>query len=221
MPEKVISSKQMSEIDQYTINNIGIPSMVLMERASLGVAQTLLKNTDASSSILVVCGTGNNGADGVATARMIALQNRPVNILLIGDEENSSEQMKQQLLIARNIGIPIYNELNTINWKNYTVFVDALFGIGLSRDVEGTHKEAISKINEASDSYVISVDIPSGLSGDTGDIMGVAVKANVTVTFGWKKTGMITVKGKEISGEIITHDIGYPRDLLKENNILK
>lgn len=221
MSEKVITSKQMSEIDQYTINEIGIPSMVLMERAALGVAQTLLSNTTSSSTILVVCGTGNNGADGVAVARMLALQHRQVEVLLIGNEEKSSEQMKQQLAIARNIGVNVYNELNAVNWENYTVFVDALFGIGLSRDIEGPHREALNKINETQDSYVISVDIPSGLSGDTGDIMGVAIKANITVTFGWQKTGMITVKGKEICGEIVTHNIGYPKNILKENNILK
>lgn len=221
MSEKVVTSQQMSEIDQYTIDKIGIPSIVLMERASLGVAQTLLNHTDASSNILAVCGTGNNGADGVAVARMIALQNRQVEVLLIGNEEKSSEQMQQQLAIARNIEVPISNDPNTIEWHKYSVFVDALFGIGLSRNVEGPHKKAINKINENQDSYVISVDIPSGLSGDTGDIMGAAIKANTTVTLGWQKTGMITVKGKEICGEIIIHDIGYPRDLLKENNILK
>lgn len=221
MSEKVITSKQMSDIDQYTINEIGIPSMVLMERAALGVAKTLLSNTASSSTILVVCGTGNNGADGVAVARMLALQNRQVEVLLIGNEEKSSEQMKQQLAIARNIGVNVYNKLKAVNWENYTVFVDALFGIGLSRDVEGPHREAINKINETQDSYVISVDIPSGLSGDTGDIMGAAIKANITATFGWQKTGMITVKGKEICGEIVTHDIGYPKNILEENNILK
>lgn len=221
MSEKGITSKQMSEIDQYTINEIEIPSMVLMERASLGISQTLFNHTDSNSNILAVCGTGNNGADGVAVARMVSLQDRQVDILLIGDESKSSEEMKQQLAIARNIGTAIYKESNAINWKNYTVFVDALFGIGLNRDVEGTYREAINNINETQNSYVISVDIPSGLSGDTGDVMGVAVKANTTVTFGWQKTGLLTVKGKELSGDIITHDIGYPRDILKENNILK
>jgi len=221
MSEKVVTNKQMSEIDQYTINEMGVPSVVLMERASLGVTQTLLNYSDSTSKILAVCGTGNNGADGVAVARMVSLQDRQVDILLIGDENKSSEEMKQQLSIARNIGLTIYSDFDKINWKNYTIFVDALFGIGLSRDVEGTHKEAINKINEFQETYVISVDIPSGLSGSTGKIMGTAVKADSTVTFGWMKTGMTTTKGKEVSGDIITHDIGYPTNILKKNNILK
>jgi len=204
----------MKEIDRYTIEKIGIPSMVLMERAALGVAEQLQVKTAASKQILAVCGTGNNGADGIAAARIVFLKDREADILLIGNEENASEETKQQFTIARNIGMKIFTESSEVDWRNYSVFVDALFGIGLSRDVEGEYKTAIDRINNTSADYILSVDIASGLSGNTGKVMGVAVQADATVTFGCKKTGMTSDMGKKLSGEVVVADIGYPSDIL-------
>lgn len=212
MNERTVTGKQMKLIDHYTIEEIGIPSMVLMERAALSAAEYIWTTATQSDHILAVCGTGNNGADGIAAARMLHLKGYSSEILMVGEENHASEEFKQQLSIARKTGVSVMHDPHEVRWENNTILVDALFGIGLSREVEGLHKEVIQKMND-SQAKVISIDIASGLSGDDGQIWGTAVKANTTVTFGWKKEGMTTVKGKELSGETIVADIGYPEEV--------
>lgn len=156
--EQVVSAKQMKDIDRHAIEMIGIPSMVLMERAAFSMAEKLLQTK--LRSFLVICGTGNNGGDGVAVARMMYLNNRNVTLVLIGDE--------------------------------------------------GKAREVIQQMNHAN-AEIWAVDIASGISADTGETLGVAVKAEATVTFGWKKKGMNTTNGATCSGQVFVTDIGYPK----------
>ncbi|WP_028273163.1 NAD(P)H-hydrate epimerase [Atopococcus tabaci] len=214
MSQRLVTGEQMKVIDQYTIEEVGIPSMVLMERAALAASEYVLENTSASARILAVCGTGNNGADGIAVGRMLFLKERPVDILLVGDEQTASKETKQQLAIARNIGVNVFMDALNVEWTQYTVLVDALFGIGLNREVKGSYKRLIDQINREK-AEVFSVDIASGLSGNTGEVMGAAVQADHTVTFGWKKTGMETEAGKRVSGKVVIADIGYPAFVLE------
>lgn len=203
----IVNSSQMKAIDDYTIKKVGIPAVVLMERAALSVACQVKKHADKQERILAVCGTGNNGADGIAAARILALEGYQVRILFIGEEDKASLLAKQQLSIVRNLGITIDNNIVI---TEYTIIIDALFGIGLSRDITGVYKDIIEKIN-AGGHTVFSVDIPSGLSADTARPMGISVKADYTITFGLNKIGMILYPGCEYAGCVTVADIGFPQ----------
>lgn len=211
MTEVLVTAEQMKKIDSHAIDTIGIPSMVLMERAALEVAEEIIANFSTHENILVVCGVGNNGGDGVAAARMLFLKDKNIKILLIGEEEKASEETKAQLNIAKRMKIPIVHKEQEIDWEEQEVIIDAIFGIGLNREVEGEAIEVIMKINQ-SKAKKVSIDIASGLSADFGEILGVAVKADYTVTFGWKKKGMEIVTGEEYSGKVSVKDIGYPKE---------
>jgi NAD(P)H-hydrate epimerase len=197
----------MKAIDNYTIEHINIPSMVLMERAALHVAEQVKKHIDMNSKILAVCGFGNNGGDGIAAARILTIEGYNVDILTVGDEHKATEQTKEQLKIARNLGISIDNNINI---NEYTIIIDAIFGIGLSKPVTGAYEIIINAIN-AGDNLVFSVDIPSGLSADNAKPYNAAVRADYTITFGWIKQGLILYPGYEYAGEVIVADIGFPK----------
>jgi NAD(P)H-hydrate epimerase len=208
----VVDSKQMKAIDSYTIDTIGIPAIVLMERAALSVADVVKKHAIEKDRILVVCGIGNNGADGIATARILHLEGYSVDILMVGDQSKLSSLVNKQLNIAENLGIAIYNNISMIS---YTIIVDALFGIGLNKPVTGVYETIINDMN-LGEHTIFSVDIPSGLSADTGKALSVAVKANHTITFGFNKVGMVIYPGVEYAGEVTVADIGFPDIALQE-----
>jgi NAD(P)H-hydrate epimerase len=210
----VVNSIQMKTIDSYTIQKIGIPAMVLMERAAMQVCESVRKHVDKNERILAVCGTGNNGADGIAAARILFLEGYLIDILIVGDETSLSEQANQQLAIARNLGLFIDNNIKI---DEYIIIIDALFGIGLSRSVTGIHEKTIQHMNSGKH-VVFSVDIPSGLSADTGKPLGIAVKADYTITFGLNMLGLILHPGCQYAGEVIVSDIGFPDLSIEQAN---
>lgn len=203
----VVNASQMQAIDTFAIESIGIPAIVLMERAALAVALKVKAHCTKEEKILAVCGTGNNGADGVAAARILHTDGYKVDVLLAGSEEKGSVLLKQQLDIARNLGISIYNN---IEFSEYTIIIDAIFGIGLSRDVTGKYKELIEQINQGN-YKIFSVDIPSGLSANTAKPLGISIKSHYTITFGLNKLGLIMYPGCEYAGEVTVADIGFPQ----------
>jgi len=203
----LVNAKEMKAIDKRSIDGYGIPSLVLMERAALEVAKEAEKALKPGGTVCAVCGLGNNGADGVAAARMLFLHGYAVSILLPGMEGKKSPEMEVQLSIAGKLGIPVYGVEDFIPGK-YDLVLDAVFGIGLSRPVEGRYKELIDFITE-SGAFVVAVDMPSGISSDTGKVMGCAVKADVTVTFGEKKLGQALFPGREACGRLEVADIGF------------
>ncbi len=205
--KNIVNAAQMKAVDDYTIEKIGIPAIVLMERAALAVAAMVKKHGSKQDKILAVCGTGNNGADGIAAARILKLEGYPVDILLAGDESKSSELARQQLEVARNLGISIYNNILI---AEYTIIIDAIFGIGLSRNVSGVYKEIIEDIN-AGKHTVFAVDIPSGLSADNAKPVGTVIKADYTITFGLNKIGLLLYPGCEYAGLVTVADIGFPQ----------
>lgn len=204
--EYLVDSNQMKAIDDYTINQAGIPSMVLMERAALAVSNKMLEKISKTDSILVICGTGNNGADGVAVARILKSKGFLVDIQIVGDENRSSEEFKQQLFIAKNLDV---NVINNAKISEYNVIIDALFGIGLSKPITGAFADVIEEVN-ACDNLVFSVDIPSGIHSGCGQIMKHAVKADYTITFGYRKAGLMLYPGCEFAGEVTVEDVGFP-----------
>lgn len=242
--DKIVYGSKMKKVDSYTMNVIGIPSMVLMERAAFSVFSYMEKHFSKESKFLCLCGTGNNGADGIALARMLCLAGYKADVLWIGDETKATKQWVEQRNIAINCEVSVkhlerivssnsekahvstdknntYNKLRDIirdEIQDYDCIIDAIFGIGLTRNVEGLYADVIECVNETrkgQDSCegavkVYAMDIPSGLCADTGKVMGTAINADITFTFGALKTGLLLYKGKDIAGKIVVEHIGFP-----------
>lgn len=204
--ENLILGSDMKNVDTYTINQIGIPSLVLMERAAYCVYEEVISRFDKRCRLLILCGTGNNGADGLALSRMLHLAGYMPDIYILGNKDNATEEFKKQYKIITNIQVNIVEELYT---KEYTVIIDSIFGIGIKREVKDIYYDCIEEINNLS-AFKIAIDIPSGLCSDTGKIFGIALKVDITITFGAKKVGLLINKGKDYSGEVILKDIGFP-----------
>jgi len=202
-----VDSKTMKSIDDYTIETVKIPATVLMERAAYEIAAVMKEKIQKTDRILVICGPGNNGGDGIAAGRILYLQGYLVAILFIGDENKCSKEMKAQYEIAKNLGIKIKEDYDI---SKYNIIIDAIFGIGLTRQVNGKQEEIIKKLN-AENHIVYSVDIPSGISADNGKIMNTAVKATYTITFGYQKQGLLVYPAAEYAGKITVVDIGFPK----------
>ncbi|WP_368644791.1 NAD(P)H-hydrate epimerase [Alkalibacterium putridalgicola] len=216
-----LASQTIKAIDTYTINEVGIPSMVLMERAALAITEELLKNDSGSAaSYAVICGTGNNGGDGLAIGRILHQAGKTVDIYLVGNVEKASDECRKQLRIAKNLGLSIEFFDESAEAFHADVVLDALFGIGLDRDVEEPHKIAIERINR-SHGQIVAVDVPSGLSADTGGALGTAVKADTTLTIGFMKKGFTAKEAKAYIGELKVMAIGYPDSSLLKDIIKK
>lgn len=195
---------QMSAADRYTIEETGIPSLVLMERAALKTVETIRNRKIDTSRALVVCGSGNNGGDGFAIARLLIEEGDSVHILFAGRESSLSPECSVQKKIAENLGIHIFTEIPE---EEYTVIIDALFGVGLSREIGGKYKEIISWMNEQKCAKT-AVDIPSGVNSATGEIMGTAFRADLTAAMACVKAGCELYPGKLYSGETVALPIG-------------
>ncbi|MBD8087233.1 NAD(P)H-hydrate epimerase [Limosilactobacillus sp. c11Ua_112_M] len=212
MADKAITAEQMRHYDSYTINTIGIPSLVLMERAALAVRDEVLNAFPLNlQNIVVVAGSGNNGGDGLDVARLLNIAGVKVTILNVGNPDHASNEHQVQDRICQYYKIPQTSDLNVL--KDASLIVDALFGIGIDRPVEGNYATAIEAINN-SDAVVVAVDMPSGINTDTGEVMGVAVNATATVTFAVNKVGLTKSAGKKHAGRVVVaSDMGtYPVD---------
>ena len=139
----IVSGAQAKEIDRYTIEEMGIPSMVLMERAALAVVETMKGFLRKDSRVLCLCGVGNNGGDGIAIARILHQQAYVVAYELVGDAKKASEDNKKQQAIAEKFGVDL---VNNSSLSEYTIVVDALFGIGISRDITGIYQDKIEQM---------------------------------------------------------------------------
>ena len=201
MADKAITAEQMRHYDSYTINTIGIPSLVLMERAALAVRDEVLNAFPLNlQNIVVVAGSGNNGGDGLDVARLLHIAGVKVTILNVGNPDHASNEHQVQDRICQYYKIPQTSDLNVL--KDASLIVDALFGIGIDRPVEGNYATAIEAINN-SDAVVVAVDMPSGINTDTGEVMGVAVNATATVTFAVNKVGLTKSAGKKHAGRVV------------------
>ena len=209
--KRLLTAQQMKILDKQTIMHHKIPEMVLMERAALAV----VKHLDAFdlARILVVCGSGNNGGDGIAVARLLHLSGKKVDLCFIGSEENMSEGCRNQMDIAITYGISI---VKSPAFSEYTTIVDAILGVGLCRKVSGKYADIIEKINNTG-IKVMAVDIPSGISADDGSVLGCAVKAYKTVTFAYGKVGHMVYPGKGYCGKLKVEDIGIYQDTQVEH----
>lgn len=216
----LLSAQEMKAWDSNTINQYHMPAMVLMERAALKVVEAMKREQLDLSSALVLCGTGNNGGDGIAIARLLFLAGSQVTMYLPGDRSRLTDAARSQLEIAESYGIKTDT---TLPEKSYTVIVDALFGIGLTREISGSLREALLAVENLArgkdkkrEIPIVAVDMPSGIHSDTGAVMGVAFKAALTVTFGGRKLGQLLYPGAEYCGKCVVADIGITRESLPE-----
>jgi len=212
----VLTSKEMKDCDTKAIEEFGIASLVLMERAAWQTAQIIMERFGTDICVGVIAGTGNNGGDGVAIARILREYGVHTELHLIGDERKCTQETRRQLETAIKLGIAV--SYGASEHYVYDVIVDALFGIGLTRVVEGRYKTAIEAMN-ASKAKVVAVDIPSGVSADDGTIMGSAVQADITVTYQYRKLGQLLYPGALMTGELICVPIGIPEETLDTRQI--
>ncbi len=196
----------MKNWEKQAMEKYKIPSLLLMERAALAVIGELTNGSYDLRKILIACGTGNNGGDGLAVARLLKNKGYDVDVCVVGSLENLSKETKQQLEMYQAAS---GNFVTSLILKEYTVIVDAIFGIGCNREITGIASEVIKKINQ-SKVRIVSVDIPSGVSADTGEICAAAIQAETTVTFFTEKLGMMLYPGRECCGKIIVSDLGMP-----------
>lgn len=208
----ILNAKQMKHADERMIRQMGIPSLVLMERAALQCVDTIKEEVEKIDSVLVVCGSGNNGGDGFAIARMFYEDAIPVDVVFVGRTESRSEETRMQMEILENLGLSI---LDTLPDRKYSVIVDAVFGIGLSRKIEGRYGMVIERMNQYQ-GYKVAVDISSGISADTGAVLGCAFRADLTVTFAYGKAGQILHPGCQYTGKLAVRPIGIWNPALEQ-----
>lgn len=207
----------MQDIDAKAIGVYGLGGLVLMERAGLKVAERV--KALGIEKVAVLCGNGNNGGDGLVVARNLHNWGHKVKALMVGGKGKMSAACLSQYNTARKMGVPIEirSRFKSADFHG-AVVVDAIFGTGLGKDISGPIKKAIADLN-ASGAQVVSVDIPSGISSDTGAVMGAAVRATATVTFGLPKIGHFLHPGAEYSGELFVEDIGFPPSLTVDERL--
>ncbi|MCM1538562.1 MAG: NAD(P)H-hydrate dehydratase [bacterium] len=232
--EYIVTTEQMRFCDRQTSAYYQIPETVLMERAALAVTQAALRmlfrgqgRRGCGTRVLVLCGGGNNGADGYAAARLLFQEGVEVCALFCGEEERRSDLNRMQAAIAQRYGVPCCDMVMrdgrmTIceskdarteydNKEAYDLVIDAVFGIGLSRPLEGTRKELLKEVG-AWKVPVLAVDMPSGIDSQRGAVMGCALAADETVTFGFRKLGLMVNEGAVYAGRVSVAKIGITAD---------
>ena len=206
---ELLDARQMSEADRLTIEG-GLPGIDLMEAAGKAVARQAMVMTPAGGTVLVACGTGNNGGDGFVVARHLAAAGYRVTVRLLGDVG----RIKGDALIAFQAWQGTTEAATNSGWKCDLV-VDALFGAGLDRPLEGEAGRIVDAINR-SGSPVLAVDLPSGLNGMTGAADGPVVEADATVTFFRKKPAHLLLPGRLLCGKLVLAQIGIDASVLAE-----
>ena len=198
--ERIYSVEEIHNIEKKEFKKLK-SSYVLMKRAGTNCAKKIYKSK-LNSKFIVLCGPGNNGGDGLVISQGLKKLNQSVILYSL-----KSMAYKGDAKIAYKKNQLTKNNYNDLNIPKNSVIIDCLFGIGLSRKVKGMYKNIIKKVNK-SKQYVISIDIPSGINGDNGKIMGEAIKANSTYTLHAKKIGLTINSGMKYSGKISIIDIG-------------
>lgn len=209
-----VNAAQMKAADQYTIQKLGVPSLELMEHAAQACVQVLEDEKVDLSHVCVVCGSGNNGGDGFAIARILQNNRYSVETFCVGNPEHYTEETQEQMHRLQECGGKITYGMPQED--SYSVVIDAVFGVGLSRKVEGRYRQVIEQMNRMRGTK-FAVDIPSGLSATTGCILGCAFKADYTVTFQLKKIGLELSQGRTMAGRVIVPDIGISTDSICED----
>lgn len=213
---KILSAEQIRQADAYTITHEPITSLVLMERASNAFVKWFLKFADVSNRIGIVCGTGNNGGDGLAIARLLSDYNYEVSVFVIRNSATASPDFTANwkrlspTIKTHEIGDTISN----LSFDSYDILIDAIFGTGLSRPVQGIFQQVIEKMNQAKAKRV-AVDMPSGMVADAPS-QGTVVKADCTVTFQLPKLAFLLPENFQFAGEWCAVRIGVDKQFITQ-----
>ncbi len=219
---KVATARQMAELDRITVEQYGIPTLVLMENAGRSCAERILRilqekvGAPEEASVAIACGRGNNGGDGMVIARHLQNRGVYVEVFLLSEIEDLSRDARTQFEILRKMDVEtriIRDQEGVADLRTYLeevhLCVDAILGTGLSSPLQGIVREVVETIN-LSMATVYAVDIPSGIDATSGRILGEAIRADYTGTFGLLKLGQVLLPGSIHCGETDVYDIGIP-----------
>lgn len=211
LPISLYTADQVRELDRLAIEEHGIPGSTLMARAAEAVFKVLGTRWAGAKNIAIVCGAGNNAGDGFVLARIAAPLGWNVTAFLVANPEAYTGDAREAFQNLNGLQVVI-KEFSQDDLSTFDLIVDAVFGSGLNRPVEGKFKDAVEAIVR-SGKPVLAIDMPSGLNADTGNIMDAAVKAHATVTFVGLKRGLFTSHGPELAGEIFFDALGVPSEI--------
>ncbi len=201
------SGDEMQRIDGYSIETVGIPGIVLMEKAALAMEEEIIRRFPSPVSVTIIAERGNNGGDGLALGRLLLARGYEVSFYEIGGVRHASESYQTQRKILENLGVRFSDGLPK---TDSDIWVDAVFGVGLKRDVAGVQREVLEEVNRRN-GFKIAVDIPSGVDASSGKILGYGFQADLTITFGLSKIGLVLYPGASLAGEVVVKDIGFPK----------
>ena len=217
-----VSREEMRELDRLSIEEYRIPSILLMENAGKEASRILMQR-NLKGPVNILCGPGNNGGDGFVVARHLYNQGIEVKVFFAGSLEKvdplSDPGINLAILKKMNLTPEEINHTKDISWvlnrNNPEIFVDALLGTGLTGAVREPVASIIREVS-CTGKDVLAIDIPSGLDANTGEILGIAIKARQTITFALPKKGFLLGKGPEFTGEVVVAEISIPRNLLEK-----
>ncbi len=225
--QKVVTAAEMQAIDRLTIEGYGISGLVLMENAGLAAAALIHENVSdlIDKKVVIVCGKGNNGGDGLVIARHLHIDGVQVDILLLAKRKQLQGDARTNADIAFKMGIPIHevteknlSEQNHL-FRHCHIIVDALFGTGLTKPAGGLYEKVIKKIN-SSKKYVVAVDIPSGVDSDSGQLIGPHIQSNITAALALLKRSHLLFPAAECMGEVQILDISIPHEAVEQHEIM-
>lgn len=226
--------------DRYAMDVMGLKSLALMETASSKIAEYVTRHYPLSYKISVLCGVGNNGADGVCASRILLREGYQPHVYIVGSLEKASWEFLYQLCHFQQAGgaVTMYRpnrdtanaggaesssacphgdapakdvlSVSSNTLPDDDILIDGIFGIGLHREIAGDYRLFIEEANRRSHGFVLAIDAPSGINTDTGALMGCGIKADVTITFGRNKTGLACGAGQNLAGRVLVEDIGIP-----------
>lgn len=224
---RILSSEAMAAVDRHAIEEIGIPGLVLMENAAIGVADAIGRSFPDASRAAIFCGPGNNGGDGLAVGRHLSVRGYRVELFLVLEGRELSGDAARQEAICRRLGLEptvvegrdgrdgrMGSRTAVARAARSDLIVDALFGTGLGRPLEGTYAELVEALGRLPVPKV-AVDLPSGLSGSRTDLFGPHLPADLTVTFAAPKPAQVFPPAAGAVGELVVVDLGVPVDLLE------
>lgn len=219
---KLVTSKQMRELDRHAVERHGIPSLVLMERAGKSAAEIIVEFVKGKrGQVVVVAGRGNNGGDGLVAARHLINSGIETSVILLARPTDLSPDARAnfELLVPLTIHIQTIPDAGSLgsaimSLGSAACIVDAILGTGFNQEVAGLYRQAIEYINALA-RPVVSIDVPSGLSADTGMPQGAAIIAKTTITLGLPKIGLFIGRGADFAGHVRVADIGIPEVEIK------
>lgn len=211
--EYLLTAAQIKCADNYTINEMGIPSKVLMERAAMACVDYIEQHSWPTDSVCIVCGSGNNGGDGFAIGRLLLERDICVTVLFAGNLQHCTDETRYQMELFRQSGGEYVTAFPSVDTS---IVIDALFGVGLNREITGSYRDVIEWMNRLPGKK-LAVDVPSGIDATTGNILGCVFRADATITFQEKKIGLFHYPSVRFTGEIVAAPIGIDSSIVTKN----